>query len=317
MSTLLVASTGGHLKELHYLYRRLSGVTGPYRWVTFDTPQSRSLLAGETVDFVPFVGPRDPINTTRNLAVARRILHSGDFDTVVSTGAAVALPFCGLARTRRLRCHYIEGAARVDGPSLTGRLVSRVPGVQLYAQYRRRWGGSWRYGGSVFDAFERAPVSNAKQNVVGKVVVSLGTNHGYGFPRLIRRLRAILPAETDVLWQTSDTDVSGLGIKGHYAIPEQELTEAIREADVVVSHAGVGTALAAFGVGKCPLLVPRRASFREHVDDHQRQIAGELADRGLSLSVEADDLSYDDILAAAAYRVATIANAPTFVMSKA
>jgi len=318
VSTLLVASSGGHLKELHYLYRRLTGIAGPYRWATFDSPQSRSLLDGEMVDFVPFVGPRDAVNVTRNVAVARRILRDSELDTVVSTGAAVALPFCGLARTRRLRCHYIEGAARIEGPSLTGRMLSRVPGVMLYAQHRKVWPGSWRYGGSVFDAFERASVPNGQQSSsVQRVVVSLGTNHGYGFPRLVRRLREILPAETDVLWQTSDTDVSGLGIEGHYAIPEQELTEAMREADVVISHAGVGTALAAFGVGKCPLLVPRRLCYREHVDDHQRQIAAALAGRGLSVSIEADDLCYDDILAASRNRVTMRADAPSFVMADA
>ena len=86
MTTLLVASTGGHLKELHHLYKRLSGVDGPFRWVTFDTPQSRSLLDGEIVDFAPFVGGRDPVNVLRNLSDARRILASYDVDTVVSTG---------------------------------------------------------------------------------------------------------------------------------------------------------------------------------------------------------------------------------------
>lgn len=316
MSTLLVASTGGHLKELHYLHQRLSGVEGPYRWVTFDTPQSRSLLDGEMVDFVPFVGPRDLVNVTRSLGAARRILNDDELDTVVSTGAAVAVPFCGVARTRQMRCHYIEGAARVNGPSLTGRLVSRMPGVRLYAQHRMPWGNPWRYGGSVFDAFERAPASS-QLTTISKVVVSLGTEHGYGFPRLIRRLQEILPTETDVLWQTGDTDVSHLGITGHKTIPEHEFTEAVGEADVVVSHAGVGTALAAFGVGKCPLLVPRRASFREHVDDHQRQIANELVSRGLSMAAEVDDLSYEHLLAATANRVTIRADAPPFLTTDA
>ena len=79
MSTLLVSSTGGHLKELHYLHRRLSGVEGPFRWVTFDTPQSRSLLDGEDVEFVPFVGGRDPLNVARNFVSARRILRDRDW----------------------------------------------------------------------------------------------------------------------------------------------------------------------------------------------------------------------------------------------
>lgn len=314
MSTLLVASTGGHLKELHHLYRRLSGVAGPYRWATFDTPQSRSLLAGERVDFVPFVGGRDPVNVTRNLAVARRILRDPDLDTLVSTGSAVALPFFGLARVRRLRCHYIESAARVERASLTGRLISGIPGVNLYAQYPGWTRGRWNYGGSVFDGFEQAAPLRT-DNRLEKVVVTLGTYRGYGFPRLIRRLREVLPPESEVLWQTGDTDVSGFGISGHYAIPERDLTDAMREADVVVSHAGVGTALAAFEAGKCPLLVPRRLSLGEHVDDHQTQIAGELGRRGLSVSIEADAIDHDDLLTASRSRVAMLAHAPAFATS--
>ncbi len=314
MTTLLVASTGGHLKEMHLLHRRLAEVEGPYRWATFDTPQSRSLLAGETVDFVPFVGGRDPLNVARNLSHAHNALRGGEVDTLVSTGSAVALPFFALSRARRIRCHYIESAARIDGPSLTGRLIDRIPGVHRYSQYRGWKRRGWGFGGSVFDSF--APGADREESgKLGRVVVTLGTYRGYPFTRLVRRLLEILPAEADVLWQTGDTDVTGLGIDAHRAIPERDLSEAMREADVVVAHAGVGTALAAFEVGKCPLLVPRRFSRGEHVDDHQAQIAGELGERGLSVSVDADELRYEDLLAAAARSVTSPAQAPTFVTS--
>jgi UDP-N-acetylglucosamine--N-acetylmuramyl-(pentapeptide) pyrophosphoryl-undecaprenol N-acetylglucosamine transferase len=264
---------------------------------------------------VPFVGGRDPVNVLRNLTVAHGILRDGSVDTVVSTGSAVALPFFGLARARGLRCHYIESAARSDGPSMTGRLISRIPGVHLYAQYPVWARGRWNYSGSVFDSFERIASSPELPSRLAKVVVALGTYRGYGFPRLIRRLLAILPPEADVLWQTGDTDTSSFGISGHYAIPEKDLVEAMREADVVVAHAGVGTALAALEMGKCPVLVPRRLSQHEHVDDHQTQIATELSNRGLSVSIEADDLGYDDLLAATGNRVATLTEIPPFVTS--
>ena len=157
MTTLLVASTGGHLKELHYLHRRLSDVTGPFRWATFDTPQSRSLLDRETVDFVPFVDSRDyGQRDAQCFRLARRILSDPEVDTVVSTGAAVALPFMALARAQRRFCHYIESSTRADGPSITGRLLRRVPGVHLYAQYPDWARGRWSYRGSVFDSFEPA-----------------------------------------------------------------------------------------------------------------------------------------------------------------
>jgi hypothetical protein len=44
------------------------------------------------------------------------------------------------------------------------------------------------------------------------------------------RLLEILPSDVDVLWQTGDTDVTHLGITGHRALPERELTAAIRDA---------------------------------------------------------------------------------------
>ena len=312
MTTLLVASTGGHLKQLHRLHRRLVGVDGPYRWATFDTPQSRSLLDGEAVDFVHFVGGRDPGNVLRNVPLARSILRRHGIDTIVSTGSAVALPFFALGRAAGLRCHYIESAARSDGPSKTARMIGRIPGVNLYTQYPAWADDKWHYRGAVFDSFVPAEVS-ATPARIQRVVVSLGTFRAYGFERLVRRLLEILPPEADVLWQTGDTDVSGLGITGHHAIPERDLTQAIREADVLVAHAGVGTALAALEVGKCPVLVPRRLARGEHVDDHQTQIAGELGGRGLALSVEADDLTLDHLLAAAAARVSTLPEDPPFL----
>ena len=313
MTTLLVASTGGHLKQLHRLRRRLSGIDGPVRWATFDTPQSRSLLQGEAVDFVHFVGGRDPGNVLRNVPLAERILRQNKIDTIVSTGSAMALPFFALGRAKGLRCHYVESAARSDGPSKTARMISRIPGVYLYTQYPAWADGKWHYRGAVFDSF--APTEQAAEapTRLQKVVVSLGTFKNYGFERLVRRLLAILPPEADVLWQTGDTDVRALGIAGHHAIPERELTQAISEADVLVAHAGVGTALAALEVGKCPVLVPRRVSHGEHVDDHQTQIATELGNRGLAVSVEADELTLDHLLTASATRVMTLPTDPPFV----
>jgi UDP-N-acetylglucosamine transferase subunit ALG13 len=311
MSTLLVASTGGHLKQLHRLHRRLDGIDGPYRWSTFDTPQSRSLLEGEAVDYVGFVGGRDPGNVLRNVPLVRRILREHDVDTIVSTGSAMALPFFALGRARGLDCHYIESAARSDGPSKTARMISRIPGVHLYTQYPAWADEKWRFRGAVFDSFVAGrPLEHPER--LRKVVVSLGTFKDIGFERLVRRLLEILPPEADVLWQTGDTDVSGFGIVGHEAIPERELSQAIREADVLVAHAGVGTALAALEVGKCPVLVPRRFAHGEHVDDHQTQIAAELDRRGLAVSVEADELTLEHLAAAAATAVETLPEDPPF-----
>lgn len=314
MSTLLVASNGGHLKELHHLRDRVTGIEPPFSWVTFDTAQARSLLAGEEVDYVPFVGGRDLLNVARNLSHARRIFRRRRPNAVLSTGSAVALPYFACARARRLPCHFVESAARIEGPSQSGRLMTRIRGVSLYSQYEDWADERWHFRGSVFDSFAGEERPQGPLVRLRKVVVTLGTYRGVDFSRLVRRLLEVLPPEAEVLWQTGATDVSRFGIEAHGAIPEAELTEAMREADAVVAHAGVGTALAAFEVGTCPILAPRRATRGEAVDDHQAQIARNLAERGLALSVDASGLHLDDLLAAGARRVVRLAQAPTFAI---
>jgi UDP-N-acetylglucosamine--N-acetylmuramyl-(pentapeptide) pyrophosphoryl-undecaprenol N-acetylglucosamine transferase len=312
MTTLLVASNGGHLKQLHRLRMQLSGVEQPFRWCTFDTPQARSLLADEDVEYVPYIGGRDPKNVLRNVPAANRIIRRHRPDALVSTGSAIALPFFGVARARRLPCHFIESAARLDGPSLTGRMMSYVWGVKRYTQYQSWADGRWHYRGSVFDAFASAPVTGANRIAPRRIVVTLGTYRGVQFRRLVERLLEILPQEAEVTWQTGFTTVDDLPIEGKAAIPERKLSEAMAAADVVVSHAGVGTALAAFEVGKCPVLVPRRAAFGEAVDDHQLQIAANLADRDLAIAVEAEELSFENLVEAGRTQVVTPERLPPF-----
>jgi UDP-N-acetylglucosamine--N-acetylmuramyl-(pentapeptide) pyrophosphoryl-undecaprenol N-acetylglucosamine transferase len=311
VTTLLAASNGGHLKQLHRLRPRLQGVSEPFHWVTFDTAQARSLLEGETVHYVPFIGGRDPGNVLRNVPYARRILRETDAEALVSTGSAIALPYFTVGRMRRRRCHWIESAARMEGPSLTGRMISRIPGVNLYAQYRSWAGGRWNFRGSVFDSFASAEDASGEARIA-RAVVTLGTYKGTPYTRIVRRLLEILPPEVEVLWQTGATDVTEFRIEGVYALPEKELSEAMSEADVVITHAGVGTALAALEVGKCPVMAPRLAVHGEAVDDHQVQIADQLSQRGLAVTVNAEQITFKHLLKAAGRTVGAPADPPAF-----
>lgn len=48
-----------------------------------------------------------------------------------------------------------------------------------------------------------------------------------------------------------------------------EMAARIKEASLVISHAGAGTTLLCLRLRKRPILVPRMKKFGEHVDDHQ------------------------------------------------
>lgn len=50
----------------------------------------------------------------------------------------------------------------------------------------------------------------------------------------------------------------------------------VSEAELLILHAGAGSVIHAVRAGKTPVVVPRRASLGEHVDDHQLEFAHEL-----------------------------------------
>lgn len=64
-----------------------------------------------------------------------------------------------------------------------------------------------------------------------------------------------------------------------------EIEDELRACDYVVTHAGVGSILAARRAGHIPLVVPRLKRFNEHVDDHQAQLTRVLAASGKVIPV--------------------------------
>jgi UDP-N-acetylglucosamine--N-acetylmuramyl-(pentapeptide) pyrophosphoryl-undecaprenol N-acetylglucosamine transferase len=308
MPTLLVASSGGHLQELYELVPRFSGIDrSELTWVTFDTPQARSLLADHEVIALPYTPPRALWLSMTNAVRAERLLRRRKFEVVVSTGSTVAVSFLPVARALGSSCHYIESATRVSRPSLTGEILQRVPGIHLYAQAEQWAGGRWQFRGSVFDGFHVEPTvpeaSESPRRAALKVVVSLGSSENFGFRSLVERVVDLLPTGAEVLWQTGATAVDGLPIVARPAVSSDELAAACAASDLVIAHAGVGTALMALRAGRCPVLVPRRQFRGEHVDDHQQQVASLLDRRGIGIGRELDDLDRSALAAAAVRRV--------------
>ena len=132
MKLLLVASAGGHLAQLWWA-RAFWGEHARV-WVSFDEPHARSLLAGERVIWAHHPTNRHLPNLVRNLGLARRVVAEERPDAVVSTGAGVGVPFLWAGRLAGARTVFVEVFDRVDGPSLTGRLVA--PFVDLVVLQR-------------------------------------------------------------------------------------------------------------------------------------------------------------------------------------
>ncbi|NQX12435.1 glycosyl transferase family 28 [Microbacteriaceae bacterium VKM Ac-2855] len=309
---LFVCSGGGHLKQLFTLARRFDIDPADQHWVTFDNGLSRSLLADRRVTFSRFAAPRDALPIARNAAMANGILRREKYDGVFSTGSSPAVSFMPLATLRGIPCHYIESAARADGPSMTGKIISKFKNIHTYTQYPVWADERWQFGGSIFDAYTTGPTRDEKP--ITKAVVSVGTQDGYPFDRIFTALVPLLEG-VETLWQSGTADLSTYGIEGRSSVPHHELQQAVSEADVVIAHAGTGAAVTAIEAGKMPILVPRLAAYGEHIDDHQLQIARELDSRGLAINASVEQLDEALLRRAAAMSTGLAENVPLFRFS--
>jgi beta-1,4-N-acetylglucosaminyltransferase len=129
MKILLVCSSGGHLAQLYRL--RPWWEAHERAWVTFDDPQSRSLLQGEHVTSAFAPTTRNVPNAIRNFYLAVRTLHAERPDVLISDGAGVAFPFFLVARAFGVPTAYLEVFDRITSPTLTGRLCYPIADLFL------------------------------------------------------------------------------------------------------------------------------------------------------------------------------------------
>lgn len=117
----LVGSSGGHLTHL-YMLKPFWNNKNRF-WVTFDKEDARSLLQGEKIYPCYYPTNRNLKNLIKNTAIAWKILRKEKPDLIISSGAAVAVPFFYLGKIFGAKVIYIEVFDRIDKPTMTGKLV--------------------------------------------------------------------------------------------------------------------------------------------------------------------------------------------------
>lgn len=121
MKICLVGSSGGHLTHLYML--KPFWKDKERFWVTFDKEDANSLLENEKVYPCFFPTNRNIKNLIRNTFLAVKILKKERPDLIISTGAAVSVPFFYLGKIFGAKLIYIEVFDRIDKPTVSGRLV--------------------------------------------------------------------------------------------------------------------------------------------------------------------------------------------------
>lgn len=75
-------------------------------------------------------------------------------------------------------------------------------------------------------------------------------------------------------------------------VPPDKANDLIRTADLIISHAGMGSILTALKYQKPILVLPRKASLGEHRNEHQLATAKWLGQKpGVFVADEADDIA--------------------------
>lgn len=124
LKVCLVGSSGGHLTHLYML--KPFWKDKERFWVTFNKKDAQSVLENEKKYYCYYPTNRNIINLIKNTFLAIKILKKEKPDLIISSGAAVAVPFFYIGKLMGVKTVYIEVFDRINKSTLTGKLVYPV-----------------------------------------------------------------------------------------------------------------------------------------------------------------------------------------------
>ncbi|UNL42961.1 UDP-N-acetylglucosamine--LPS N-acetylglucosamine transferase [Ligilactobacillus agilis] len=124
MKVCMVGSSGGHLTHL-YMLKQFWQKHDRF-WVTFDKEDARSVLEGERLIPCYYPTNRSLKALVINTMLAWKTLRKEKPDLIISSGAAVAVPFFWLGKLFGAKTIYVEVFDRIDKPTVTGKMVYPV-----------------------------------------------------------------------------------------------------------------------------------------------------------------------------------------------
>lgn len=120
------------------------------------------------------------------------------------------------------------------------------------------------------------------------ILVLLGTQDK-PFDRLVNEIDRLVNKKVikdDVVMQLGFTKFKSKNIKTFDLIESDKLNEYISEADLIITHGGVGSILSGLKQNKIIIAVPRVKEYGEHTNDHQIQIVNEFFNTGYILKCD-------------------------------
>lgn len=119
------------------------------------------------------------------------------------------------------------------------------------------------------------------------ILVTLGTQDK-GFTRLLKQIDKEIDKgviNEKVIVQAGCTKYQSNNMEIFDLVSSDELDKFIDEARIIITHGGAGSILSAIKKGKVVIAAARLKKYKEHHNDHQRQIVSEFAREGYILEL--------------------------------
>ena len=114
------------------------------------------------------------------------------------------------------------------------------------------------------------------------ILVLLGTQNN-SFHRLLEEIQKNIDngnIKEEVVVQRGYTKFESKDMRMYTQLPIDEIKKLIDEADLVITHGGVGSIVTALEENKKVIAVPRLKKYSEHVNDHQLDIVKSFDEAG-------------------------------------
>lgn len=126
------------------------------------------------------------------------------------------------------------------------------------------------------------------------IFVVLGTQHN-SFERLLHEIENLIKnkvIEDKVIVQNGYTKYDSNYMEMYDYVSKEKFDELLNNSDLVITHGGVSTIVAAIKKGKKVIAVPRLKEYNEHVNNHQKQIIETFSEQEFIIGInEVSELS--------------------------
>ena len=119
------------------------------------------------------------------------------------------------------------------------------------------------------------------------ILVLLGTQNN-SFHRLLEKMDELINKgiiNEKVIVQSGYTNYESKNMRVFDLIPQEELERYQEQADLIITHGGVGSIISSIKKGKKVIAVPRLHEYHEHVNDHQKQIVELSGQKGYLIGI--------------------------------